>query len=198
LRLIVGLGNPGVRYAPTRHNVGWRVLERAAARWRIRLAIAPRGRVPARWGSGRVGEAEVALAAPLAWMNETGPVVKALLEEWTLTPPDLIVVHDDLDLDLGRLRIKRTGGAGGHNGILSLLSALDTSEFSRLKIGIGRPAPGDDAAEYVLAPFAPEEETVLEGVLDQAVLALESLVTEGVAAAMNRFNVRPREAEEEE
>lgn len=198
MRLIVGLGNPGARYAPTRHNVGWRVLERAAARWRIHLAGGTPGCLPALWGRGRVGEAEVALGAPLAWMNETGPVVKALLEEWALTPPDLIVVHDDLDLDLGRLRIKQAGGAGGHNGIFSLLSALDTSEFCRLKIGIGRPAPGEDAAEYVLAPFAPEEEAVLDGVLDQAVLALESLVTEGVAAAMNRFNVRPREQETEE
>ena len=138
------------------------------------------------------------MAAPLAWMNQTGPAVKALLEEWALTPQDLIVVHDDLDLDLGRLRIKSGGGAGGHNGILSILTALDTNEFCRLKIGIGRPAPGEEAAEYVLAPFTPEEAAVLDEVLGQAVQALESLVTEGVAAAMNRFNVRPRDTDMEE
>jgi len=130
-------------------------------------------------------------------MNETGPIVKALLEEWALTPHDLIVVHDDLDLDLGRLRIKRSGGAGGHNGILSILSALDTNEFCRLKIGIGRPAPGDDAAEYVLAPFVPEEEEIVEKVVEQAVLALECLVCDGVAAAMNRFNVRAQDQDTE-
>lgn len=170
-------------------------MERAAARWKIRLDAPGPARLPARWGSGRVGEAKVGLAAPLAWMNETGPVVQALLEAQALTPSDLIIVHDDLDLEPGRLRIKRAGGPGGHNGILSIISALDTNEFCRLKIGIGRPAPGEDAAEYVLAPFAPEEQTVIEPVLEQAVLALETLVSDGVAAAMNRFNVRPRETE---
>jgi PTH1 family peptidyl-tRNA hydrolase len=196
LRLIVGLGNPGVRYAATRHNVGWRVLERAAARWKIRLEAPGPARLPARWGRGRLGEAEVELAEPLAWMNETGPAVQALLEARTLTPSDLIVVHDDLDLEPGRLRIKRAGGAGGHNGIHSIISALETNEFCRLKIGIGRPAPGEEAEDYVLMPFAPEEEEVLEQVLEQAVLALETLACEGVGAAMNRFNVRPREKEE--
>lgn len=198
MRLIVGLGNPGGRYASTRHNVGWQALDRTAARWSIQLTATVPAGLPARWGRGRLGSTEVALAAPLAWMNQTGPAVKALLEEWALTPQDLIVVHDDLDLDLGRLRIRGGGGAGGHNGIFSILTALDTNEFCRLKIGIGRPAPGEEAADYVLAPFTPEEAAVLDEVLDQAVRALESLVTEGVAMAMNRFNVRPRDTEEEE
>jgi len=198
LRLIVGLGNPGGRYAATRHNVGWLALDRAAARWAVHIEATAPARLSARWGRGQVKSAEVALATPLAWMNQTGPAVKALLEEWALTPQDLIVVHDDLDLDLGRLRIKSGGGAGGHNGILSILTALDTNEFCRLKIGIGRPAPGEEAADYVLAPFTREEAAVLDEVLDQGVLALESLVTEGVAMAMNRFNVRPRDTEEEE
>ena len=101
--MIVGLGNPGERYALTRHNIGVRVLELAAARWSVNLG--PAGR--ARCGNGRVGSVEVRLAAPLAWMNETGPAVKALLEELTLSPRDLVVIHDDLDLELGRLRIKR-------------------------------------------------------------------------------------------
>lgn len=193
MHLIVGLGNPGPRYADTRHNVGWQALDRAAARWSIR--IGPAG--AARWGRGRVGPAEVALAAPLAWMNQTGPVVRALIEQWSLTPQDLIVIHDDLDLDLGRIRVKRGGGSGGHNGILSILTALDSPEFCRLKIGIGRPAPGADAADYVLAPFSPGEAPAVSQALDQAVLALECLVAEGLAAAMNRFNIRPKAAQGE-
>jgi PTH1 family peptidyl-tRNA hydrolase len=192
LRLIVGLGNPGPRYARTRHNVGWQALDRAAARWSIEIEPSAH----ARRGKGRVGSAEVALAAPLAWMNRTGPVVKALIEEWALSPQDLIVIHDDLDLDLGRIRIRPSGGSGGHNGLLSIFAALNTDEFCRLKIGIGRPAPGQDPADYVLAPFTSEETSVISDALDQAALALECLVTEGVAAAMNRFNVRPKEAEE--
>ena len=194
MRLIVGLGNPGKRYAPTRHNIGVRVLELAAARWSVNLG--PAGR--ARSGKGRVGPVEVRLAAPLTWMNETGPAVKALLDEWTLPPRDLVVIHDDLDLELGRLRIKRNGGSGGHNGLLSILTALETDEFCRLKVGIGRPAPGEDPAEFVLSPFPHEEAPHIEASLERAVAALECLVAEGVESAMNRFNVRVGEGERDE
>lgn len=192
MRLIVGLGNPGERYALTRHNIGVRVLELAAARWSVKFG--PAGR--ARWGNGRIGASEVCFSAPLAWMNETGPVVKALLDRLTLSPRDLIVIHDDLDLELGRLRIKRNGGSGGHNGLLSILTALETDEFCRLKVGIGRPAPDEDPAEYVLTPFPPEEIPRIEETRERAVAALESLVVEGVEAAMNRFNVRVEEEDE--
>lgn len=193
MRLIVGLGNPGERYALTRHNIGVRVLELAAARWSVSLG--PAGR--ARWGKGRIGSVEVGLSAPLAWMNETGLPVKALLEHLTLSPGDLIVIHDDLDLEVGRLRIKRNGGSGGHNGLLSILTALETDEFCRLKIGIGRPAPGEDPAEYVLSPFLPEQTPRIEETRERAVAALECLVVEGVEAAMNRFNVRDKDGGDE-
>ncbi len=126
-------------------------------------------------------------------MNQTGPIVRALLDEWAVLPHDLIVIHDDLDLGLGRLRIKRNGGAGGHNGILSVTTALETNDYYRLKLGIGRPADGIDPADYVLAPFSEPEAETLDQALDQAVLALECIVTDGPAAAMNRFNVRPKE-----
>ncbi|MGH7236885.1 MAG: aminoacyl-tRNA hydrolase [Nitrospiraceae bacterium] len=186
MRLIVGLGNPDERYALTRHNIGVRVLELAAARWSVNLG--PAGR--ARSGKGRVGSVEVRLSAPLTWMNETGPAVKALLEELTLSPRDLVVIHDDLDLELGRLRIKRNGGSGGHNGILSILTALETDEFCRLKVGVGRPAPGEDPAEFVLSPFLREETPRIEAGLERAVAALDVLVADGVESAMNRFNMR--------
>jgi len=182
--LIVGLGNPGGEYALTRHNIGVRVVERASARWSIPLSL----REAVRRGSGQLGTVEVTLAAPLTWMNQSGPAVKGLLDALALLPADLIVVHDDLDLPLGRLRIKRQGGAGGHNGILSLFTFLETDEFPRLKFGVGRPAPGQDPAEYVLSPFSAEELAAVEAAMDRAVEALHCMVVEGLDAAMNRYN----------
>lgn len=139
---------------------------------------------------------DIILALPLAWMNQTGPAVKVLLDEAALAPGDLVIVHDDLDLEPGRLRVKRNGGTGGHNGILSILTTLETDQFDRLKIGIGRPAPGGEPAEYVLSPFMSDELASIESAVDQAIVALECLVTEGVETAMNRFNVRPTETQE--
>ena len=193
MHLIVGLGNPGAAYAQTRHNVGMWVIERAAARWSIRLAK----RGMAHRGAGRLGSALLELAGTLDWMNVTGPPLKGLLCECSLTTDDLIVVHDDLDLDLGRLRIKQTGGHGGHNGIKSVIDAIGTSQFVRVKIGIGRPAPHLDSADYVLQPFTREELEVLNPCLDRAVESLECLIHRGVTAAMNQFNVREREEGDE-
>lgn len=191
MRLIVGLGNPGARYDLTRHNVGAAVLGLAATRWRV--VLTPLG--DALRGSGSLGPVEVTLAAPVAWMNQSGPVVKALLAELALTPGDLLVVHDDLDLEVGRLRIKRDGGSGGHQGILSVITALGTNQFCRLKIGIGRPSPGTDAAEYVLSTFFPDETPLLQASLERAPLALECLLLDGLDAAMTRFNVWHEEAQ---
>ena len=186
MRLIVGLGNPGARYARTRHNLGALTIERASVRWRFPLKHCDLGRI----AEGRGGEESFVLAVPEAWMNESGPAVERLLQAYTSSPEDLIVIHDDLDLDFGRLRIKRKGGTGGHNGLLSIITTLNTDEFTRVKIGIGRPVPDLDPAEFVLSEFLPEEQSGLGPLLDRAVEALDSLIREGVAAAMNRFNVR--------
>jgi peptidyl-tRNA hydrolase, PTH1 family len=170
------------------------VVERAAARWSIhlaRLGMAHRG-------SGRLGSELLELAGTLDWMNITGPPLKGLLREYSLTADDLILLHDDLDLDLGRLRIKQTGGHGGHNGIKSVIDAIGTPQFVRVKIGIGRPAPRQDSADYVLEPFTKEEIEILNPCLDRAIDALECLIHRGVAVAMNEFNVRGRETTEEE
>jgi peptidyl-tRNA hydrolase, PTH1 family len=188
LRLLVGLGNPGKAYAQTRHNVGMWAIERAAARWSIRLS--PRG--TAQRGSGRLGRELIELAGLLDWMNCSGPPVKGLLREFGIPPNELIVVHDDLDLEPGRLRIKLSGGYGGHNGIKSLIEAVGTPQFVRLKIGVGRPAPGQDSAEYVLEPVTKDELVVLEPCLERAVDALECLIHRGPEVAMNQFNVRER------
>ena len=194
MRLIVGLGNPGVAYAQTRHNVGMWVIERAAARWSIRLAK----RGTTHRGSGRLGSELFELAGTLDWMNITGPPLKGLLREYSLTADDLILVHDDLDLDLGRLRIKQAGGHGGHNGIKSVIDAIGTPQFVRVKIGIGRPAPRQDSADYVLQMFTKEEIEVLNPCLDRAVDALECLIHRGIAVARNAFNVREQTSTSED
>ena len=189
MRLIVGLGNPGTTYAQTRHNAGTWVVERAAARWSARLIR----RGTAQRASLRHGSQLIELAATLDFMNLTGPPLKGLLREFQLTTDDLILVHDDLDLEPGRLRIKQAGGHGGHNGIKSVIDALGTAQLVRLKIGIGRPAPGQDSADYVLEKVTKNEMEVFEPCLERAVDALEVLVHRGTEAAMNQFNVRERE-----
>ena len=194
MHLLVGLGNPGKAYAQTRHNVGMWVIERAAARWSIRLS--PRG--TAQRGSGRLGGKLVELAGLLDWMNVSGPPLKGLLREFELTADELIIVHDDLDLEPGRLRIKLAGGHGGHNGIKSVIEALGTPQFARLKIGIGRPAPGQDSADYVLEPVTKDEMAVFEPCLERAVDALECLIHRGTEVAMNQFNVREKVVREGE
>ena len=130
-------------------------------------------------------------------MNLSGLPLKGLLRELALTPDALVVVHDDLDLDPGRLRIRQDGGSGGHNGIKSILEALGTPRFVRLKIGIGRPAPRQDTADYVLEPVSPEEMAVYDPCLDRAVDALELLLNRDLATAMNQFNVREKPESEE-
>lgn len=137
-----------------------------------------------------MGSQSVELAGTLDFMNVTGPPLKGLLREFTLTAADLILIHDDLDLEPGRLRIKQAGGHGGHNGIKSVVEALGTPQFIRLKIGIGRPAPRQDSADYVLEPVTQEELDVIEPCLERAVDALEVLIHRGTEVAMNQFNVR--------
>lgn len=165
------------------------VVERAAARWSISLVR----RGIAQRGSGRLGSELIELAGTLGFVNVTGPPLKGLLRELKLTADDLILVHDDLDLEPGRLRIKQAGGHGGHNGVKSVVEALGTSNFVRLKIGIGRPAPRQDSAEYVLEPVTSEHMALFEPCIDRAVDALECLVHRGGNAAMNQFNVREQE-----
>ena len=191
--LLVGLGNPGRVYAQTRHNAGMWAIERAAARWSIRLISCG----TAQRGSGRLGSEFIELAGLLDWMNLTGPPLKGLLREFKIKPDNLILLHDDLDLEPGRLRIKQGGGSGGHNGIKSVIEALGTPQFIRVKIGIGRPAPGLDAADYVLQPVMQDEMAVYTPCLEQAVDALECLIHRGLSTAMNQFNIREKPIQDE-
>jgi len=187
LRLIVGLGNPGQAYVETRHNAGFRVVEALAAGAGLKF----RRHGEASATHGRVAGDAVTLVKPQTYMNRSGPIVAALLGDLALDLSDVIVVHDDLDLDPGRLRIKSRGGHGGHNGVCSIIDALGSDRFARLKIGVGRPPAGEDPADYVLVPMSSRERTVFDETVQQAVQALECWIAEGLMAAMNRFNVKP-------
>lgn len=165
------------------------VLEQAADRWNVALAKQEQGFL----GQGDVKGHPVLLLFPLTWMNQTGVVVRAVLQDLSPVSPDLIVVHDDLDLSLGTIKIKTRGGAGGHNGLRSVLSCVETKEFSRVKVGIGRPQNNEDLANFVLSPFLSEEWEQVVSILPKAVDALECLICEGPGIAMNRFHVRSSE-----
>lgn len=179
-RLVVGLGNPGPRYAATRHNLGFTVLGLLAERWAAgpweaccASLVAP----------ATVGGVCVWLACPQTFMNRSGVAVALLREHSGLEMAQLVVVHDDLDLPLGNLRIRSRGGHGGHNGIRSVMESLGAGDFVRLKLGIGRPAEGVNVVDHVLSPFLPPEQAVLSGLLERAVDTLESIVVEGPTRA---------------
>lgn len=187
MKLVVGLGNPGPRYAATRHNVGFGIVERFGARHGIPIR---ERRFSGRFGRGHVGGTEVALLEPLTWMNLSGQAVLEAVRGLSLErlSDDLLLVFDDVDLPFGRLRVRPSGGAGGHKGVADTLARLRRNDFPRLRFGIGRPPPGVDTADYVLEPFTPEEQAALEPRLDEAANAIEAVVEKGVEAAMNRFN----------
>ncbi|MGH7275070.1 MAG: aminoacyl-tRNA hydrolase [Nitrospiria bacterium] len=185
MKLIVGLGNPGPQYKKTRHNVGIMVIETLASECRIAFSEKHEAFL---LGSGRVDHEPILIAKPRTFMNLSGAAVRHILEKTGVDPSHLIVVHDDIDLALGRIQIKTKGGHGGHKGILSILSTLQTDQFYRLRIGVGRPPRDLDAAEYVLRPFKSEEHFLLAGVLRQSVEALRCMVVVGTHKAMERYN----------
>jgi len=191
--LVAGLGNPGPEYAGTRHNVGFAVVERLAVAGRA--AFRP-GRGLSRVAPVRLGGVPVLLVEPQAYMNLSGEPVAACLTALGLPPARLLVVHDDLDLPLGRLKVVAEAGPGGHRGVTSIQARLGTAAFPRVRVGIGRPGEAQDAAEHVLSSFTDAEAPLLDTVLDQAVAAVRSVIAEGPAGAMNRFNRRAAGAAE--
>lgn len=184
--LIAGLGNPGDRYARTRHNIGFMAVERLADRYGIRLK---KKGFQAHYGVGVAAGRQVTLLQPQTYMNLSGVSVKAACQSLGVALPDLLVVHDEIDLPFGQLRLKRGGGHGGHNGLRSIHQQLG-GEFLRLRLGVGRPPGGGDVSGYVLGPFASAEAKQLDAVLDAAADALELFLAEGIDRAMNQFNCR--------
>jgi len=188
-RLVIGLGNPGADYAATRHNVGFRVLERLAQRTGGEFGFDPG--LAARIARVSLASVDCVLLAPQTFMNRSGQSVGAALAHWPSLVPerDLLVVYDDLDLPSGRLRLRPGGGAGGHRGMADITRALGTQEIPRLRFGIGHPGSQAAVVDWVLQPFSPEEEEdVLPGAIDRAADAVMSVVEDGLVVAMDRFN----------
>ncbi|MBI2000037.1 MAG: aminoacyl-tRNA hydrolase [candidate division NC10 bacterium] len=187
--LVVGLGNPGPAYARTRHNVGFLVVERLAAQ----AGASPgAGRFQTQAATADLSGIPILLLKPDTFMNLSGPCVAAWLEAVGLPPERLVVVHDDLDLPLGRLRVTGSAGPGGHRGVLSIQEILATQDFPRVRVGIGRPQEGEDAADRVLEEFTPDELPAVAEMADRAAEAVRTLICHGLTPAMDRYNVRSR------
>lgn len=194
MKLIVGLGNPGQEYSANRHNIGFLCINHFARLHRISL---DKKQGKARVGTGTVAGNEVVLAKPQTYMNLSGVAVIQLMQRYHIGPDDLIVVHDDLDLPLGKVRIRRNSSAGGHNGIKSIIANLGTQDFIRIRVGISRPQAENETAgecivDYVLGDFTDEDKPVIEATICRVSDAIITLITAGLNAAMNKYNSDPK------
>ncbi|MBW2061875.1 MAG: aminoacyl-tRNA hydrolase [Deltaproteobacteria bacterium] len=194
MHLVIGLGNPGQVYARTRHNLGFRVVERLAERYGVKLV---KKKHQSLLGQGQVAGIKVLLAQPQTYMNHSGQAVRRLVDYFDLARPDILVVHDDLDIEVGVIKVTGRGGAGGHKGVASIIRHLQDNDFSRIRIGIGRPDPSMAAEEYVLSQFRPEEEQPIESAVRNAVTAAELVLCEGLAEAQAHFNRKGLNSNEE-
>jgi len=186
-KLIVGLGNPGPRYRNTRHNVGFEVIDQITERLEAKKIVEKHRSIIV---FGTIGAHEIILAKPLTYVNASGQAVTELVAQFDISLPQLCVVYDDINLDLGVLRIRRAGSDGGHKGMKSIIYKLNGQEFPRLRVGIGKPdsAPID----YVLGKFAADEREIVEDAIKRAADALQLMVLEGIEVAMNNYNLRAR------
>jgi peptidyl-tRNA hydrolase, PTH1 family len=189
MKLIVGLGNPGKEYSANRHNIGFLCVNHLARQHHISL---DKKQGKARIGLGEISGIPVLLAKPQTYMNASGIAVKQLLDKYKLTPDDLIVIHDDLDLPLGKIRVRWGSSAGGHNGIKSIIGSLETQDFTRVRIGISRPQFGDAAEEtivdYVLGDFEGDDRKIADDTIKKVAEAVLCLLTKDLPTVMNKFN----------
>ncbi len=187
MKLIVGLGNPGSEYARTKHNVGFMLADALGER----LSVPPfRERFNALVTEVYMGGEKVLIAKPQTYMNNSGEAVGPLMRFYKLEPEELIVIHDDMDIPAGTIRIRKKGSAGGHNGIKSIISHVGSENFSRVRIGIGRPLPGWTVVNHVLAPFSEEDAPKIKEAIASLLPAVECIVKDGTDIAMNRYNPR--------
>ena len=183
--LIVGLGNPGSKYAKNRHNIGFRVVDALAEKVGANIDTDKhKGLI----GKGIIGGEKVIFAKPLTYMNLSGECVRSVIDFYKIPAENVIVVYDDISLDVGKLRIRKKGSAGGHNGIKSIIAHLGTESFPRLKFGVGDKPKGMDLADYVLGNFSAQDEAILADSIKKACDAVECMVTEDCDAAMNKYN----------
>jgi PTH1 family peptidyl-tRNA hydrolase len=183
--LVVGLGNPGNTYKNTRHNVGFMVLDQIAKDFSIALV---KQKFDTVFGRGSVDGVEVVLAKPMAFMNRSGPQVQRFARYYRILSEDMLVVHDDIDLAFGRIKIKEKGGDGGHKGVRSIIGAFGGGGFTRLRIGVGRPEATISAADHVLGKFSLKEEKVIDRIITEARDAVVTILCKGAKEGMNRFN----------
>jgi PTH1 family peptidyl-tRNA hydrolase len=183
--LVVGLGNPGDEFSRTKHNVGAEVVEILAARHGAKLK---RGKERSLVDQITVGGTRIALAIPLTYMNDSGGAVRALVRRYGVEPARLVVVHDELDLPVGGLKLKEGGGLAGHNGLRSIKAHLHTEDFLRVRIGVGKPVSKERGADHVLSKFGKRERAEVDVVLETAADAVEAIAADGIATAMNRYN----------
>jgi len=187
--LVVGLGNPGRQYAGNRHNVGFMVLGELM---RDAGAGSPRSRFGAMLTEATLGRTKVVFCKPMEFMNTSGFAVSRAASFWKIPPAQILVAHDDMDLDFGRLKLVEAGGSGGHNGLRSIIAELGTEAFCRIRCGIGRPPPAWEGADFVLADFSQEERRALPNLLEEAASAARTVVKDGLVPAMNKFNKRKK------
>jgi PTH1 family peptidyl-tRNA hydrolase len=185
VKVVVGLGNPGKRYERTRHNVGFLVLDRLADAHGIGITKKKRRSLMGEW---RMDGERILLVKPQTYMNRCGDVVAELFRYFPLSLQDLVVIHDDLDLPFGRIRIRPKGSAAGHRGVQSIMEVLGDENFFRVRVGIGRPPAGETATDYVLEDFAREEAARLDSIVARAADGVETLLREGPVPAMDKFN----------
>lgn len=191
MKLIVGLGNPGKEYALNRHNIGFICLDFLANKYRIKF---DKKQCKAKTGTGVIAENEVILAKPQTYMNASGQSVVLLLQKYNIiNPADVMVIHDDLDLPLGKIRIRQGSSSAGHKGVESIIIALNSKDFIRIRIGIGRPEASSiytqsEIIDYVLGDFTPDEMKIVESISEKVSEAVFFLLKEGLIAAMNKFN----------
>jgi len=187
MKLIVGLGNPGKEYAASRHNLGFRCINHLAKAHGIGV---DKRQCQAQLGVGRIAGVQVVLAKPKTYMNLSGKSVHMMMDRFKAKREDIVVIHDDLDLPLGRIRFYANGGPGGHKGVESIIAALGSRDFTRIRIGVGRPPPGMDPVDYVLLDFSSTDRLLIEEAIAKVGEAVPFMLKEGLAAAMNKYNQR--------
>jgi PTH1 family peptidyl-tRNA hydrolase len=187
VHLVVGLGNPGKTYQLTRHNVGFMVVDQLAEIHAIKVT---RARFHSLWGRGVIARHQVALSKPQTFMNRSGQAVAALMDYFKLSAQELLVVHDDLDVDFGRTKLVRGGGTGGHRGVQSIHETLKETRYVRLKVGIGRPRYNESTEQYVLRPWYEDQRNQVADIVEAAVAAVTAILSEGLAKAMTVVNAK--------
>jgi PTH1 family peptidyl-tRNA hydrolase len=190
MKIVVGLGNPGRKYNGTRHNVGFEVLTRLAQRYDVGR---PKAKFSAEVAETIIRNQKTILLSPLTYMNLSGQSVRAAVDFYKLPLTDLLVICDDINLDVARLRFRPSGSAGGQNGLKDIIQRLGSQTFGRLRVGVGRPPPNWDAADFVLGKFSQEDQSEIDSCVARAVDAVEVWVEQGIEPAMNRFNADPKQ-----